>query len=445
MRVSRRSGWRHGFGRAAAPPTVRSERRALRLHQTGREHIRGPLVGLPADRVVRRTGGHGGARYRHRRAEHVVGRPVRRGQLAGLRPGAPAQGEHVAGALIGVPTNRVVGSPHNRGRAGDGHRGAEQVAGRPIRRGQFAGLRPGAPAQGEHVAGPLIGVPANRVVRRAHRHRRARDRHRRAEHVAGRPIRRGQLAGLRPGAPAQREHVAGPLIGVSADGVVRRAGGHGRAGDGHGAAEHVAGRPIRRGQLAGLRPGAPAQREHVGGALIGVPAYGVVRGTDHDGGTRDGHGGAEQVARRPIRRGQLAGLRPGAPAQGEHIGGALVGVAADGVVRGADHDGGARDRHRRAEQVARRPIRHGELAGLRPGAPAQGEHVGGALGGVAADGVVGRADDRGRSRNRHRGAEQVAGCAVGGGGFDNLRPGRIDSQGVAGCGVVHLDADRVAL
>ena len=126
----------------------------------------------------------------------------------------------------------------------------------------------------------------------------------------------------------------------------------------------------------------------------------------HDGsGARDGHRPAEVVGGGGVGALQLGHLFPAGRRLVEHV--RLAGVV--GVVAGTHDDSGARDRHRGAEFVAGGGIGALQLGHLFPAGRRLVEHVRPA--GVLS--VTDRAHDGGRAGGGHREAEEIAGGGVG--------------------------------
>ncbi len=130
--------------------------------------------------------------------------------------------------------------------AGDRHRDAEAVARRSVRRQELLLLGPGRPRAHEHVRRARIHAARRVVEARPDHDRVPGDRHREAEVVARRSVRRQELLLLGPGRPRAHEHVRRAGIHAAVRGVVEERPDHGRVpGDRHREAEEVA-RALRR-------------------------------------------------------------------------------------------------------------------------------------------------------------------------------------------------------
>ncbi len=84
-------------------------------------------------------------------------------------------------------------------------------------------------------------------------------------------------------------------------------------------------------------------------------------------------------------------------------------------------------------------VRGCELGRLGPRAGGLGEHIGGALAGMAGHRMGGGPDHRGPARHRYRPAELVAGRPVRRGRFRHLGPGRIHAQRIGGAAIGDID------
>ena len=203
-------------------------------------------------------------------------------------------------------------------------------------------------------------------------HRVAADCHRGAEIVVRLAIGRSELGGLdhvRPSRAGLSEHI-GRSLAAGEHGVLSDH--HRVAADRHRGAEIVVRRAIRRSELGSrghfrLRiPTGARFSEHVGRSLIAIGAHRGARRPDHHRITADRNRFAEPI--RAFGCGELGGLghvRPSRAGLSEHVGRSLPGVAVTGGDLSNYHRVAA-DRNRTAETVANRAIGGSEHGLLHP-------------------------------------------------------------------------------
>ena len=357
-------------------------------------------------------------------AEQVIRRRVRGGQLLRLDPGAAVPLVDVGRAGVGAGGGIIVPGPDDGGVARNGDAIAEPVARRRVRGGQL-GFAPGAAVPPVDVGRAGVGTGAGIIPVGSDDGGVARNSDAIAEAVGRRPVRGGQL-GFAPGASVPLVDVG--RAGVGAAGIVIQVGPDdgGIARNSDAMAEVVVRRRVRGGQL-GFAPGASVPLVDVGRA--GVSAGIGIRGGPDDGGVaRNADAMAEQVARRPVRGGQL-GFAPGAAVPPVDVSRAGDGI----IVRGPDDGAVARYGDAMAEVVSRRRVRGGQL-GFAPGAAVPPEDVGRA-GGISAIVIVYGADDGGVARNGDASAEVVTRRRVQGGQLGFGEGFVADEQIVAGAAV----------
>ena len=380
------------------------------------------------ERAVRgREGVAGHAAREHRHVEAVAASD---GVVAGAAgdnvvAGAAESVKDVGRAGVGTGGGIIGVSPDDGGVARNGDAAAEQVIRRRVRGGQLLRLDPGAAVPLVDVGRAGVGAGGGIIVPGPDDGGVARNGDAIAEPVARRRVRGGQL-GFAPGAAVPPVDVGRAGVGTGAGIIPVGSDDGGIARNSDAMAEVVVRRRVRGGQL-GFAPGASVPLVDVGRA--GVSAGIGIRGGPDDGGVaRNADAMAEQVARRPVRGGQL-GFAPGAAVPPVDVSRAGDGI----IVRGPDDGAVARYGDAMAEVVSRRRVRGGQL-GFAPGAAVPPEDVGRA-GGISAIVIVYGADDGGVARNGDASAEVVTRRRVQGGQLGFGEGFVADEQIVAGAAV----------
>ena len=189
-----------------------------------------------------------------------------------------------------------------------------------------------------------------------------------------------------PRTAALAKDIRSPCIGETGHCMQRRAY-HGRCRvKGDGLSEVVPCRAIGASQSGLLLPDFAALAKDVCHALARVVGVLVMGCANQDVGVVCRHRSAEGVARCLVGRSDLC-RRPTGPGLGKDIDRAGSCIGTDLMIGCTNNDGRTRDTHRHAEMVAGRAVRGRQFSGLLPRPEGCHEHIGGALICLAAYGV----------------------------------------------------------
>ena len=245
------------------------------------------------------------AAERHRVAELIVRRRRAIDESRLLRPGCAVAREDIRRALI-AERDRVVGRADERRVAVQRHAEAELIVVLGVVRQQQLLWRPRSAVAREDIRRADPRNRRNSLLISADERRRAVERDRRAELRARHAAARAELLLQRPGRPAVDEAAhedVSRAFAILRHGCARRADERRVAAERHRRAEEITVRAIRRKELGLLRPVGTVAHEDVGRALIGLRAF-FVRRADERRVAVERHGVAQQIPRPGIPRHQ---------------------------------------------------------------------------------------------------------------------------------------------
>ena len=151
--------------------------------------------------------------------------------------------------MIHVSANIIGDSPYNRVIAADADGNTKNIAGRPIRSGEFGLLRPSSAAAHKNIGRPLIHVSADIIGASPYNRVIAADADGIAKLVEGSSISSGEFGLLGPSSAAAHKNIGRTLIHICADIIAVSPYNRVIAADADGPTKRIAARSIRSGEF----------------------------------------------------------------------------------------------------------------------------------------------------------------------------------------------------